>query len=167
MDRRTEEFLKNAPDHPMRSRLEPHRDLIRELRRKGYPYRKIVTILRDHFALQTSKSALHDLVKVRARSDPRRNQLTLPSSTLPSSTLPPSFPAPSQGQSSSDPDEAVTIGPSSSSPASQADVYAHFEELKRRKRAAAPPQPKPRFHYEEGEPLRLVSDRNPNTIKRS
>jgi len=45
MDLRTADFLKKIPEHPMRSRLEPHRDLIRELRRKRYPYRKIVTIL--------------------------------------------------------------------------------------------------------------------------
>jgi hypothetical protein len=163
MDQRTEDFLRNAPDHPMRSRLEPHRELIRELRRKRYPYRKIATILRERFDLQTSKSALHDFVKVRARnSDPQRNQLTLPPLT-PS----PSPPVAPQGRPFADPPEAATLGPSSSSPPSQTDVYAHFEELKRRKHTPPSPQPKPRFHYEEGEPLRLVSDHYTNPIKRS
>src|SRR5215467_1832865 len=102
MDQRTEDFLRNAPDHPMRSRLEPDRELIRELRRKRYPYRKIAVILRERFDLQTSRSAIHDFVKVRGRnSDPQRNQLTLPPLTPP-----PSSPVASQGHTSADPQEA-------------------------------------------------------------
>jgi hypothetical protein len=149
MDERTEDFLKGAPDHPMRSRLEPHRNLIRELRRKRYPYRKIVTILRDHFDLQISKSALHDFVKVRARSAAKSSiRLAIPPSTT---SLLPSGPA-------SVPDETAPVDQARSAPPdAQADVYSRIEELKRRKRTPVP-EPKFNFHYEEGEPLRLISD---------
>jgi len=159
MDQQTEDFLKNAPEHPMRSRLEPHRELIRELRRKRYPYRKIAVILRERFDVQTSKSALHDFVKVRARhSDPQRNQLTLPPRTPP-----PTPPKSAQRGPSADPDEPATMGSSSPSSSSQTDVYDHFEELKRRKRTpVSPPKSKFNFHYEEGEPLRLISDPTKN-----
>jgi hypothetical protein len=151
-DQRTEDFLKDAPDHPMRSRLEPHRELIRELRRKRYPYRKIVAILRDHFAVQISKSALHDFVKVRSRSAGRgRVQPAIPPSspsTLPSrAALGPGETSPIIGQAPSP------------SPDTQADIYARIDELKRRKRTPVP-EPNFNFHYEEGEPLRFISEPN-------
>jgi hypothetical protein len=149
MDQRTEGFLKDAPGHPMRSRLEPHRDLIRELRRKRYPYRKIVAILRDHFDLQISKSALHDFVKVRARSAAKSSvQLAIPPSIL--------SPLPSRPASVHD-ETAPVDQARSAPPDTQADVYSRIEELKRRKRTPVP-EPKFKFHYEEGEPLRLISD---------
>ncbi len=47
MNKQTQDFLNQAPDHPMHSQLEPYCDLIRELRRKRYPYRKIAVILSD------------------------------------------------------------------------------------------------------------------------
>ena len=149
MDQRTEDFLKDTPEHPMRSRLEPYRNLIRELRRKRYPYRKIVAILRDHFALQISKSSLHDFVKVRSRSTSKnRIQLAIPPCSQ--SVIP--------KVAASVPDETTPIGQAASSlPDTQADVYARIEELKRRKRTPVP-EPKFKFHYEEGEPLRLISD---------
>ena len=137
----------------MRSRLEPHLELIRALRRKRFPYRKIASILKEHYQLETSKSAIHDFLKV------RRNQSQAASEPV-------ALAPPPQSHVLSDPSEGSTIGtvPSShaAQSANQADVYARMEELKRRKRVPPPPPPKPRFHYEEGEPLRLI---NPNPTR--
>ena len=139
----------------MRSRLEPYYELIRALRRKRFPYRKIAAILQERYQLETSKSAVHDFLKV------RRNH----SQAVPEAVAPPLPPSPSRLLT--DPDGGATIGTvHSSQPSKKADVYARMEELKRRKRVPPPPPPKPRFHYEEGEPLRLI-DPNQTPYKRS
>lgn len=114
MDPQAKELLANTPEHPMRSRLEPHRDLIRELRRKRYPYRKIALILQDQFAIRTSKSALHQFVKVRSRnSDQRRLQFTIPPAPT---SLAHSKP---QAQLCPDPQESAILGMSSVPSAAQ------------------------------------------------
>jgi len=62
MDPKSEELLKNASEQPTRSRLEPYRDLIRELRRRRYTYRKIARLLQDSLGLTFPKSTLNDFV---------------------------------------------------------------------------------------------------------
>ena len=149
MDRQTQDFVNSLGDHPMRSRLEPYYEFIRVLRRKRFPYRKIVTILQERYQIETSKSAVHDFLKVR-----RNHSLQAPEQ------VPPPSPAQTSGLFS-DPAEGAAIGTlPSSAPSNKAEVYAHIEELKRRKRTPPPP-PKPRFHYEEGEPLRLIDPNQP------
>ena len=149
MDRPTQDFVNSLGDHPMRSRLEPYHELIRALRRKRFPYRKIASILQERYQLETSKSAIHDFLRV------RRNH----SQADPEAVAPP--PPPQTARGPSDAAEGATIGSvHSPQPGSQTDVYARMEELKQRKRVPRPPPPKPRFHYEEGEPLRLI-DPNP------
>jgi hypothetical protein len=99
MDQQAQDFLKKVADHPMRSRLEPYRDLIGELRRRRYPYRKIASILQDQFAIRTSKSALHDFIKVRVRNARQRP---------PELTLPPS--PPQDARFWPDPEESAILG---------------------------------------------------------
>jgi len=50
-----------------RSKLETHRELIRQLRRKGCTYRDIVRILRERVGLDVAVSTIHSFVKVRAK----------------------------------------------------------------------------------------------------
>ncbi len=87
-----EQFLKAAPEQPTRSKLEPYRDLIRELRRRRYTYRKIAAVLQDSFQLNKSKSAVNDFVK--ANSKPRRLLFEIPAATpqtrIISAAIPPS-----------------------------------------------------------------------------
>ena len=59
--------LLDLPPNPPRSKLEPHRELIRELRRKGRTYREIARFLAERLGLQVAPSTLHSFVKVRAR----------------------------------------------------------------------------------------------------
>ena len=60
-------LLETIPQKPPRSKLETHRELIRQLRRKGCTYRDIVRILRERVGLDVAISTIHSFVKVRAK----------------------------------------------------------------------------------------------------
>jgi hypothetical protein len=60
-------LLETIPQKPPRSKLETHRELIRQLRRKGCTYRDIVRILRERVGLDVAVSTIHSFVKVRAK----------------------------------------------------------------------------------------------------
>ena len=59
--------LSDLPPKPPRSKLEPHRELIRELRRKGRTYREVARLFEERLGLHVAPSTLHSFVKVRAR----------------------------------------------------------------------------------------------------
>jgi hypothetical protein len=59
--------LANLPPKPPRSKLEPHRELIRELRRKGRTYREVAHLFEERVGFHVAPSTLHSFVKVRAR----------------------------------------------------------------------------------------------------
>ena len=65
------------PPKPPRSKLEPHRDLIRELRRKGQTYRAVARLFQERLGLYVAPSTLHSFVKVRAKHR-KRSQFELP-----------------------------------------------------------------------------------------
>ena len=69
--------IDNLPDKPPRSKLEPHRELIRELRRKGRTYREVAQLFHDRLGLYVAPSTLHSFVKVRAKHR-KRTQFELP-----------------------------------------------------------------------------------------
>src|SRR5215472_252741 len=60
-------LLEAIPQKPPRSKLETHRELIRQLRRKGCTYRDIVRILHERVGLDVAISTIHSFVKVRAK----------------------------------------------------------------------------------------------------
>jgi len=60
-------LLESIPQNPPRSNLETHRELIRQLRRKGCTYRDIVRILRERISLHVAVSTIHSFIKVRAK----------------------------------------------------------------------------------------------------
>ncbi len=70
-------ILESLPEKFYRSKLEPHRELIRELRRKGRTYRDIAWIFRERLGLHVAPSTLHSFVKVRAKHR-KRTQFELP-----------------------------------------------------------------------------------------
>jgi hypothetical protein len=74
-------ILESLPPKPPRSKLEPHRELIRELRRKGRTYREVARLFNDRFGLYVAPSTLHSFVKVRAKHR-KRLQFELPTSEL-------------------------------------------------------------------------------------
>ena len=119
-------LLETIPQKPPRSKLETHRELIRQLRRKGCTYRDIMRILHERVGLDVAVSTIHSFVKVRAK---HRNQTQY--------ELPPLESA------------------SKSISASTDDVASRIAALK-----AKPIEPKAKpkhFHFEESEPLKLVS----------
>ena len=126
MDDKIRTVLDHIPEKA-RSKLEPHEDLIRQLRRRGRTYEDIAHFFAEHLNLKVAPSTIHAFVHVRAR---RQHRLRI--------ELPP-----------------ATTNNSSPSPivANDAEVRRRIEELKRRR----PPEPeKPLFHYDENEPLHLV-----------
>ena len=119
-------LLETIPQKPPRSKLETHRELIRQLRRKGCTYRDIVRILRERVGLNVAVSTIHSFVKVRAKHR-KQVQYELPA-------LEPESPL-------------IRVNPD--------DVASRIAALK-----AKPVEQKTKakhFHFEENEPLKLVS----------
>ena len=119
--------LDQMPEKAPRSKLEPHEDVIRQLRRKGRTYEEITQFFAEKLNLKVAPSTIHAFVRVRAR---RHHRVQI--------ELPPTADSRMSRSASSENDE---------------QVRRRIEELKRRR----PPEPeKPIFHYDESEPLRLV-----------
>ena len=57
------EILDNLPEKPPRSRLEPYRELILEMRRRGRPLREIAKVLAEKCGVSVVPSTIHDFVK--------------------------------------------------------------------------------------------------------
>lgn len=119
-------LLDSIPQKPPRSKLETHRELIRQLRRKGCTYRDIVRILRERVGLHVAVSIIHSFVKVRAK---HKKQVQY--------ELPPLGPE----------SNPILVNPD--------EVAARIAALKAR---PTEQKSKPKhFHFEENEPLKLVS----------
>jgi hypothetical protein len=146
MEKFIADILNAIPPKPPRSKLEPHYELIRELRRRSKTYREIAKILEDHVGLRVDHTTICDFVRTRARwaRTPRCGE-----------QLPPRPLANGLAPSGSEAGSPVSSTVSAASDGT-ADAYARIEALKRRKPNAKPADPG--FHYEEGAPLRLVSD---------
>lgn len=70
-------ILESLPPKSPRSKLEPHRELIRELRRKGRTYREVALLFHQRLGLYVAPSTLHSFVKVRAKHR-KQSQFELP-----------------------------------------------------------------------------------------
>lgn len=79
--------IDNLPDKPPRSKLEPHRELIRELRRRGRTYREVARLFHERLGFYVAPSTLHSFVKVRAKHC-KRAQFELPPLELSSAPSP-------------------------------------------------------------------------------
>lgn len=126
-----DEMLRQALDQvteKSRSKLEPHADIIRELRRKGRTYDDIAQFFAERMNLKVAPSTIHAFVHVRAR---RRQRLHI--------ELPPA-------EDKSPPSHLRSIRDDS-------EVRRRIDELKRRPPVEAE---KPRFEYDEDEPLTLI-----------
>jgi hypothetical protein len=147
MDKPLSEILNAIPPKPPRSKLEPHYELIRELRRRSKTYREIAKILEDNVGLRVDHSTIYDFVRTRARwaRPPRHGVDQLPPRTFANGAAPPESEA-----------KSAVLSSAWAASGEAADAHARIEALKRRKPAFKPADPG--FHYEEGAPLRLVSD---------
>jgi hypothetical protein len=68
MDTDLKKILAELPIKPPRSRLEPYREFIEELRSRGRSYRDIAEILAEKCAVQVTGSGVHDFVRTRSRA---------------------------------------------------------------------------------------------------
>jgi hypothetical protein len=85
MDDRLKDILESLPQKPPRSRMDPYRELIDELRRVGRTYREISAILAEKCELRVTASAVHDFVRRRRKGDRRaeRSERKLPTANRP------------------------------------------------------------------------------------
>jgi hypothetical protein len=120
-------LLETIPQKPPRSKLETHRELIRQLRRKGCTYRDIVRILHERVGLDVAISTIHSFVKVRAK---HRKQVQYELPALESESK-------SKSISQCTDDVASRIAALRAKPIEQKTKPKHF-------------------HFEESEPLKLV-----------
>ena len=109
-----------------RSKLETHRELIRQLRRKGCTYRDIVRILHERVGVDVAVSTIHSFIKVRAKHR-KQVQYELP---------------PLESESSL----STRMNPN--------DVASRIAALKAK--PVEPKAKPKHFHFEESEPLKLV-----------
>jgi len=88
MDDSLKDILESLPQKPPRSRMEPYRELIDELRRVGRTYREISAILAEKCELRVTASAVHDFVRRRRKAGQReeRSEWKLPTANRPAST---------------------------------------------------------------------------------
>jgi hypothetical protein len=77
----------SLPPKPPRSKLELHRELIRELRRRGRTYREVSRLFAERLGLQVAPSTLHSFIKVRARHR-KQVQFELPPADVTSDLVP-------------------------------------------------------------------------------
>ncbi|SRR5438132_14348938 len=72
MDDRFQDILDGIPEKPPRSSLEPYRELIDELRRRGRTYREIAHILAEKCQLRVAASTVNRFLRKRkvARAKP-------------------------------------------------------------------------------------------------
>jgi hypothetical protein len=133
MDADLKKILAELPIKPPRSRLEPYREFIEELRNRGRTYRDIAEILAEKCAVQVTGSGVHDFVRARTRAKDRSAGRGTKSNPL----------------QVSKPMAAETSPASASSEQVQSKIAA----LKARKTAVEPGPPA--FEYDPDQPLRL------------
>jgi hypothetical protein len=134
VDEKLRQLLAEIPESPPRSKLEPHLDVIRQLRRKRLTYREIAAFLQTHAGVSVHWTTIHAFLKVRARRrcDELRPKYEMPE---PTPAPAPAAAAPPQGQTDF------------------AAIKLRIAEKVRAQELQA--QVNPRFTYEEGEPLIL------------
>ena len=133
MDTDLKKILAELPIKPPRSRLEPYREFIEELRSRGRTYRDIAEILAEKCAVQVTGSGVHDFVRTRSRAKTKSAERGTKSNPLPASNP-----------------VAAETSPAS---ASSEEVQRKIAALKARNTAAEPDQRG--FEYNPDELLRL------------
>jgi hypothetical protein len=136
MEDKFQDVLNGVSAKPGRSRLEPYAELVDELQREGFTCRNIAALLSEKFQFQTSKSAVNNFVRARARK--RRNAARQISRRVSIPT--PIVPKPM----------TLRTGPRPSDD----DVRQRIAALKARKPVVAPAADG--FYFDPTEPLRLI-----------
>jgi hypothetical protein len=127
-------LLDRMPEKPPRSKLEPHMDVIRQLRRKGRTYQEIARFFAEHLGIPVAASTIHAFIKVRARQRQRRPPIELPPATV----------------------QEIETAPTTldAVPPAEPNVRDRIEAVKQRRLPEK--AHKQRFEYNEEEPLQLI-----------
>jgi hypothetical protein len=132
---RVRELLDQMPERPPRSKLEPHAEVIRELRRKRRTYLEIAAFFREHLQISVAPSTIHDFVKTRARR--AKSQ----------AAAPPELPVPEA--SLSEIEQPLDPAPAAVSPDSNPSKMSVLERIKAREKQPIPTKPEARlFDYD-------------------
>jgi hypothetical protein len=67
MDSKIRQLIDQIPSKPFRSKLQPHLDLIRELRQKRQTYKEISRFLIEHLNLTVAPSTIYAFMHARSR----------------------------------------------------------------------------------------------------
>ena len=132
------------PEKLSRSRLEPYRQLIGELRRRRRTYREIADVLAEKCDLRISATAVHNFVRLHLRRKPNRQK---------------SLSAQSTSRREISPTEMRISAPKANDPerkepAGDREIWQRIAELKRRISPAE--EMGKQFHFNSDEPLHLV-----------
>lgn len=134
MDEALQKLIEALPERPPRSKLEPHAEVIRELRKRRRTYQEIAAFFRQHLQLSVAPSTIHEFVKTRARRASRRE------------TSPIALPEPAAVTATAQPVSA---------PAAADDGTRERIRSLRRQPSAKPATDTPRFAFDPQEPLVL------------
>jgi hypothetical protein len=149
MDDRLKDILEALPANSPRSRLEPYREFIQELRRRGRTYRDIAGILGEKCQVQVSSSTVHDFVRIRSRREQKS-----PSPSCKAATKSTTAPA----------HHGIETATAAAQAAAAVDeVRRKIAALKVRK-SVIEPTPEG-FHFDPNEPLRLKKSGKKTTDK--
>lgn len=146
MKDKLQDILNTLPEKPPRSRLEQYRDLIDELRQRGWTYREIVGVLADKCQLRVSISTLHDFVRLRSQGK-RTSAKRAASNEARASAIEPKGGVVGSGQMAADDEE----------------VRRRIAALKARKPEATPSIDE--FDFDPTQPLRLITLEKPTSDK--
>jgi hypothetical protein len=139
MDDSLKDILDGLPAKSPRSRLEPYREFIEELRRRGRTYRDIAGILTEKCQIQVSASGVHAFVRIRSRREqqvPRRpSRGTTKSTTVP-------IPL------------GIETAPGTAKTAAALDEVRRKIAAVKARKSVIEPNPEG-FHFDPSEPLRL------------
>jgi hypothetical protein len=141
MESKFKDVLKRVLAKPGRSRLEPYGELVDELRHKGLTCRDIAAVLAQKCEFQTSKSAVNNFVRARARRISNTRRQISRRAGIPLPVIP------------------KPATPHSGLGLSDDEVRQRIAALKARKPATSSPDNG--FYFDPSEPLRLI---NPGKI---
>jgi IS30 family transposase len=141
MDDKVHEILDNLPPKPPRSRLDPHFELIDEMRRRGRTYKEIARVLAETCQVKSSPSNIYYFVRLRAREAKRaRSRRAEQNVAEPRAS----------SKVASAPSLVRSTGPHVNLPE---DMVQRIAAVRNRK----PPEPPPTgFSFDPNEPLRLI-----------
>jgi hypothetical protein len=151
MNQDFQDILDSLPKKPARSRLEPYRALIEELRRRGRTYQEIVQILEEKCQLHTAISTVNDFMRRSSRTKQNPSKNTKPAvedlTGVPPATT------------------AAGRWPNLAKQQTPEEVRQRIAALKQR---PVPTEAVPKlFHYDPDEPLRLLPKTEKSGSERS